>query len=130
MSEVAVPFNTILSEVISNFFMLYKKTYFPVIKAGEVVGVIHIEDVKRVPINQRNDIIVGYLMKKINHFPIINSGANGKEVINQLIKMKNRLHLIAVEDETTNQIIGFIGEDDIVSSLQFMKNQMELSNGY
>ncbi|MFX1497610.1 MAG: site-2 protease family protein [Promethearchaeota archaeon] len=130
ISEIAVPFNTILSEVISNYFMMYKKTYFPVIQGGEVVGIIHIEDVKRVPLNQRHEIIAGYVMKRINYFPIISSSANGKEAITQLIKMKNRPHLVAVKDETTNQVIGFIGEEDIVSSLQFIKNQMEVSRGY
>ncbi|MFW9947465.1 MAG: site-2 protease family protein [Candidatus Odinarchaeota archaeon] len=124
VSEVAIPFTTILSDAIRNYFMIYKKVYFPVINNGVVVGIIHMEDVNRVPLDQRNEMIVGYIMKKLNYFPIINSSDSGKEALNQLIKMKNRPHLVVVKEEKQNRVIGFIGEEDIVSSLQFLKNQI------
>jgi len=124
ISEVAIPFDTILSEAISKFFLVYKKTYFPVIKGGDIVGIIHMEDVKHVPFDQRNHIIVGYLMKNINHFPMISANDTGKEALNQLIKMKTRPHIIIVKDIDQTNVLGFIGEEDIVSSLEFLKSQI------
>lgn len=64
------------------------------------------------------------IMKKLNYFPIINSSDSGKEALDQLIKMKKRPHLVVVKEEKQNRVIGFIGEEDIVSSLQFLKNQI------
>ena len=124
ISQVAIPFNTILSEAINKFFMVYKKTYFPVSKEGDIVGIIHMEDIKNVPYDQRNHMIVGYLMKKITHFPMISANDSGKEALNQLIKMKTRPHIIVVKDIDQTKVLGFIGEEDIVSSLEFLKNQI------
>ena len=124
-AEIAIPFDTILNEAIRDFFMIYKKTYFPVVQNGVLVGIIHIEDVRRVPIEQRNEIIVGYVMKRLSQFPTIASNESGKEVLNLLMKMKDRPHLIIVKNTNTNEILGFIGEEDIVTSLEFLKRQLQ-----
>jgi Zn-dependent protease/predicted transcriptional regulator len=122
--EIKIPFNTIVSDAIRNFFMIYKKTYFPVVQSGEIVGIIHMEDIQRVPLNQRNEMIVGYIMKSLNQFPMILSNASGKDALIELMKIKNRPHIIIVKDSSLNSVLGFIGEEDIVSSLEFLKHQI------
>jgi Zn-dependent protease/predicted transcriptional regulator len=123
-AEIEIPFDTILSDAIRDFFMVYKKTYFPVVQNGVLVGIIHIDDVRRVPIDQRSEIIVGYVMKRLSQFPTIASNESGKEALNLLLKMKNRPHLIVVKNVNTNEVLGYIGEEDIVTSLEFLKRQI------
>ncbi|MFW9969710.1 MAG: site-2 protease family protein [Candidatus Odinarchaeota archaeon] len=124
IANIAIPFNKTVNEAISNYFIPYKKVYFPVIHGGNVVGIIHLEEIKKVPINQRNNIIVGYLMKSISQFPTINQNESGKEILMKLHQMKYRPHLLIVKDVNQNNIIGYIGEDDVLTSLEFLKKNI------
>ncbi|MFX1364005.1 MAG: site-2 protease family protein [Promethearchaeota archaeon] len=120
--KVAIPFNKTVGEAIRNYFIPYNKVYFPVIQGGNIVGIIHLEDIKKVPITQRDDIIVGYLMKKISQFPTISQNKTGKDALIELKQMKDRPHLVIVKENKQNKIIGYIGEDDILTSLKFLRN--------
>ncbi|MFX1313285.1 MAG: site-2 protease family protein [Promethearchaeota archaeon] len=122
--KVAIPFNKTVNEAIKNYFIPYQKVYFPVIQGSKVVGIVHLEDVKKVPMNQRNEIIIGYLMKKISYFPTINQNDTGKDALMKLIQMRDRPHLVIVEDSIQNTIIGYIGEDDLLTSLKFFKDNI------
>ena len=124
IADVAIPFNKTINEAIINYFLPYKKVYFPVIQGGNVVGIIHLEDIKKVPRDQRNEIIVGYLMKKISQFPILSQNKTGKDVLMKLHQMRDRPHLIIVKDFDENAIIGYIGEDDILTSLKYLQNKI------
>ncbi len=124
IADIAIPFNKTVNEAISNYFIPYKKVYFPVIYGGSVVGIIHLEDIKKVPITQRNEIIVGYLMKKISQFPIVNENNTGKDVLMKLTQMKDRPHIVIVYDVNQNNIIGYVGEEDILTSLKFLQNDI------
>ncbi|MFW9902350.1 MAG: site-2 protease family protein [Candidatus Thorarchaeota archaeon] len=124
IADVAIPFNKTINEAITNYFLPYKKVYFPVIQGGNVVGIIHLEDIKKVPIDQRNEIIVGYQMKKISQFPILSQNKTGKDVLMKLHQMRDRPHLIIVKDLNENEIIGYIGEDDILTSLKYLQNKI------
>ncbi|MFX1467101.1 MAG: CBS domain-containing protein [Promethearchaeota archaeon] len=124
MAESVVPFNKTVDEAIKNYFIPYKKIYFPVIQGGNVVGIIHLEDIKKIPINKRNEIIVGYLMKKITQFPTINPNNTGKDVLIKIKEMKDRPHLLIVNDINKENIIGYIGEEDILTSLKFLQNNI------
>ncbi|MFX0006204.1 MAG: site-2 protease family protein [Candidatus Hermodarchaeota archaeon] len=124
IADVAIPFNKTVSEAITSYFIPYKKVYFPVIYGGNVVGIIHLEDIKKVPVNQRNEIIVGYLMKKVSQFPTLSQDETGKNVLMKLNQMRERPHLIIVKDINENKIIGYIGEDDILTSLKFLQNRI------
>ncbi len=122
--EVAIPFNKTVSEAIQNYFIPYNKIYFPVIQGENIVGIIHLEDIKRVSISQRDEIIVGYLMKKISQFPTLSQNKTGKDALIELKKMKDRPHLVIIKDNIQNNIIGYIGEDDILTSLKFFQNNI------
>ncbi|MFX1573663.1 MAG: site-2 protease family protein [Promethearchaeota archaeon] len=124
MPEVAIPFNKTVNDAIKNYFIPYKKVYFPVIQGRNVVGIIHLEDIQKIPITQRNEIIIGYLMKKISQFPRISQNNTGKDALNKLSQMKDRPHLVVVEDINHNDIIGFIGEEDLLTSLKFFQNNI------
>jgi Zn-dependent protease len=114
-----IPFDMLLSDAVKNYFMVYKKKYFSVIQGDKIVGIIHINDIKKIPFNQRDQYIVGYLMRKASGFPSIDESEHGNEVMKKLIRMRTNLHIVAVTHNFNDSIIGFISEDDLISSLQY-----------
>jgi len=119
MPRLKIPFDLSIDEAIRQYFMIYKKSYFPVVQGAKIVGVLHIDDLKNIPTNQRSEYIVGYAMRKLSKFPSIYGKENGKEVMKKLMKMRTKPHLLIVKDQSDDYILGFIGDDDLVSSLKF-----------
>jgi len=119
MPILEIPFDITINEALSNYFMIYKKSYFPVSKGGRIVGIIHIDDIRSIPSYQRSEYIVGYAMRSVSKFPKIDEKDTGKEAMKKLVNMSTKPHLIAVQESEEDYILGFIGEDDLVSSLKF-----------
>ncbi|MFX0104439.1 MAG: M50 family metallopeptidase [Candidatus Hodarchaeota archaeon] len=114
-----IPFDLSLSEAVGEFFIPYKKSFFPVIQGDDIVGIIHIEDIKKIPIWQRSEIIVGYRMRKLSEFPTIDEKKSGKEALKTLNKLNEGPLLIIVKGTDTEEILGFIGKSELLSSLEF-----------
>lgn len=121
MPRLEIPFDISIDAAIQHYFNIYKKPYFPVIRGDNIVGVIHIEDIRKIPSNQRSEYIVGYAMKHLSNFPSIFEKEDGREVMKRLVRMKSKPQLLIVKEESDNYILGFIGEDDLVNSLKFCK---------
>ena len=117
--QIKIPFNMLVIDAIKQYFMIYRKSYFPVVQNNKIVGIVHIEDVRKIPISQRTEIIIGYIMKKISQFPIITETETGKDALVKLTKIKKRPLIIVVQDKNQN-IVGFIGEDELVSTINFL----------
>ena len=117
--KLEIPFNMVINDAIRDFFMPYKKVFFPVIRGNEITGIIHIEDVKKVPVAERSHLIVGYLEKPLSMFPSIYIEETGKNALKKLIEMKSYPHVIVVKTKEDNQIVGFINEQDIYSAIKF-----------
>ena len=58
-------------------------------------------------------------MRKASGFPAIYDSENGKEVMKKLYSSKEKPHFVVVKDDSGEQILGFIGENDIVSTLNY-----------
>ncbi|MFW9781873.1 MAG: site-2 protease family protein [Candidatus Heimdallarchaeota archaeon] len=121
LPRMEIPFTLTISEAIDHYFMLYKKSYFPVMKNGQIVGIIHIDDIKRIPINERSRMIVGYIMRNITDFPMIYDNDLGSDVMKTFLKIDKKPELIVVKEHGADYIVGLIGKDDIVSSINFCK---------
>lgn len=118
LPKLEIPFNTTLSDAIKYYFIPYKKSYFPVIQGSMIVGIIDVNSIKKIPEEQRDDIIVGYLMERISNIPQIMETDTGKTVLKKLRRLKSEPYVIAVKEE--NEIIlGLIGEEDIINSMKF-----------
>jgi Zn-dependent protease len=119
LPKLEIPFDMLVSDAVRKYFMVYKKKYFSVIQGDKIVGVIHINDIKKIPFDQRDISIVGYVMRKVSGFPSVDERELGNEAWKMLVLTKNNPRLIAVKETYGETILGFIGEDDIASSLQF-----------
>jgi len=117
--KLEIPFDTLISEAVRDYFMIYKRPYFSVIQGDTIVGVVHINDIKKIPQNQRHRYIVGYVMRKVSVFPSIDERETGKEVMRKLALTKNKPQLVVVKEANDDYVLGFISEDEIISTLRF-----------
>ena len=117
--HLEIPFDTLISDAMKNYFMIYKRLYFSVIQGDTIVGVVHINDIKKIPQNQRHQYIVGYVMRKASGFPSIDERETGKEVMRKLVLTKNTPRLVVVKETNDDYVLGFIGEDEIISTIRF-----------
>ena len=117
--HLEIPFDTLISDAVKDYFMIYKRLYFSVIQGDTIVGVVHINDIKKIPQNQRHQYIVGYVMRKASGFPSIDERETGKEVMRKLVLTKNNPRLVVVKETNDDYVLGFIGEDEIISTIRF-----------
>ena len=117
--HLEIPFDTLISDAVKDYFMIYKRPYFSVIQGVTIVGVVHINDIKKIPQNQRHQYIVGYVMRKASGFPSIDERETGKEVMRKLVLTKNNPRLVVVKETNNDYVLGFIGEDEIISTIRF-----------
>jgi Zn-dependent protease len=117
--NLQIPFNLPVDVAIREFFIPYKKSYFPVFQKDDIIGIIHIDDIKKIPMQQRSEIIVGYVMRRLSEFPSIDEQRSGKEVLKKLNKLKKDPLILIVKGENNDEILGFIGKSELNSSLEF-----------
>lgn len=117
--NLQIPFNLTLDVAIREFFIPYKKSYFPVFQRDEIIGIIHIEDIKRIPIKQRSEIIVGYVMRRLSEFQSIDVQESGKEALKKFKKINKGPLILIVKGNNAEELLGFIGKGELLSSLEF-----------
>lgn len=117
--KIEIPFEMLIDEAVRKYFMVYKKSYFSVIQGNKIVGVIHMNDIKKIPNEKREEYIVGYAMKKASGFPTIDERESGDEVMKKLARVKEKPQLVVVRGNNNDYVLGFIGEDDLVSTIKF-----------
>ncbi|MFX0036214.1 MAG: site-2 protease family protein, partial [Candidatus Hermodarchaeota archaeon] len=119
ISNLEIPFSIPLDLAFIEYFIRYRKSYFPVIKGEDIIGIIHIDDITRIPVLQRPNYIVGDIMRNVSDFPSIDDNKSGKEALKNLRLMGNIPHIIAVKNKDTQELIGFLGEEELISFLNF-----------
>ncbi|MFX0141810.1 MAG: site-2 protease family protein [Candidatus Hodarchaeota archaeon] len=117
--KLQIPFNLRVDVAIREFFIPYKKSYFPVFQRDEIIGIIHIDDIKKIPMQQRSEVIVGYVMRRLSEFPSIGEQQSGKEALKKLNKLNEEPLILIVKGKNTEEIRGFIGKSELISSLEF-----------
>jgi hypothetical protein len=126
--NLAIPFHTSIDIALRDYFYLYKKSYFPVNQGYDIVGMVHIRDLKKIPINQRTEIIVGNVMKKISDFPSIDDKKSGKVALQRLSIIHDDPVLLVVKDSESERFLGFLGKKELISSLEFWSLHMSNIN--
>ena len=119
LPNLEIPFEITILEALRDYFFPYKRSYFPIAQNKKIVGLVHIEDIKKIPIQQRSKIIIGYIMRKISDFPNIDADDTGKEVMKKLRQSGKKPYIGIVREKSNEELIGFIAEDELISSLKF-----------
>ncbi len=116
--KFVIPFELPLIEGLRDYFIVFSQIYFPVVReGGEIVGIIHLEDIKKIPIEHRYRYIIGDIMNSISDFPIIFKEDTGKDVMKKLLKMEKKPYIAIAKERETQNILGFISELEIIRAL-------------
>jgi Zn-dependent protease len=122
--NLAIPFNIPVDIALRDYFYPYKKSYFPVNQGFDIVGMVHIRDIKKIPFNQRAEINVGNVMKNISEFPSIDDKKSGKIALQRLSMIKDDPVLLVVKDSESERFLGFLGKNELIASLEFWSLHM------
>ncbi|TFF85533.1 MAG: site-2 protease family protein [Promethearchaeota archaeon] len=110
-----IPFDMKIKDAIQQYFMNFRKSYFPVGKDDEIVGIVTIESIQKIPPNQRSELIIGKAMKDISEFPIISEDETAKAAFSK-IRVEEEPKIIIVKDN--GSVAGFITENEIQSAIR------------
>ena len=125
--KFVIPDELPVIDAIKDYFMHFNQSYFPVVKEpGNVVGIIHLNDVKKVPMEQRYRMLVGEIMKDISEFPVVYENETGKEAMKRFVELQNLPHVAVVKQLENENIIGYVGETEIINALKFWELHAEL----
>ncbi|MFX1374255.1 MAG: site-2 protease family protein [Promethearchaeota archaeon] len=120
-----IPFDMSISEAVREFFIPYKRSYFPVVQGNEIVGVVRIADIKRVPTYQRSTYSIRNVMRKISEFEDISKDQTGKDALKKLKQSSRQSHVLIVREKDNGEIIGFIGEDELFFTLKYQSSSIQ-----
>jgi Zn-dependent protease len=122
--NLAIPYHTTIDIALRDYFFPYKKSYFPVNLGFDIVGIAHIQDIKKIKNWQKSEIIIGKIMKKISDFPSIDENQSGKVALKKLNDISEGPILLVVNESESNKFVGFLGKNDLISSLKFWSSHM------
>ncbi|MFX0073414.1 MAG: site-2 protease family protein [Candidatus Hermodarchaeota archaeon] len=117
--QLTIPYDTTINDAFRTYFMVYKKTYFPVSKGNDIVGIIHLEDLKKLSFEQRSVLKIGDYLKSLSEFPSLYLENTGKDALRILVEMKRLPHVVIVRDKMYDNVLGFIGEQDLYNAIKF-----------
>jgi Zn-dependent protease/CBS domain-containing protein len=119
--KFVIPFELPLIDALRDYFMIFSQVYFPVVKeAGNIIGIIHFGDIRKIPIEQRSQYKVGDIMIPIDNFPTIHEEGTGKEALRKLIFMEEKPQILVVQS-IDQEIIGFFDERELLNAIKLME---------
>ncbi len=122
---MGIPSDKSLNLAVSDYFIPYKKSYFPVIQNDEIIGLIYFKDIRQMPIWERSKYNVVDLMIKLSEFQYIDENLSGREVLKKLNTLRKDPLLLIVGEKDNKEIIGFVGKSDLLSSIEFWSLNMD-----
>ncbi|MBD3229052.1 MAG: CBS domain-containing protein [Candidatus Lokiarchaeota archaeon] len=115
-SSDTIPHDMKINDVISQF-MNTRRSFFPVSEDHKIVGIITINNIQKLPPEQRSKEIAGNLMTDISKYPTINQDRTAKKAYRKLSMLETDPRVVLVHDDENN-IVGYIGEREISSALR------------
>ncbi len=119
---VTVPKNITLNQIIDQYFMKYRFGRFPVVESEsnqKFIGVVSLHDVKKFSAEERDEVIVGDMVKTATEKEIVSEDMEVSDAIKKM--SQNDLgHLVIMSGD---RLQGIITKSDV---LKFMKFQTEL----
>jgi predicted transcriptional regulator len=116
--DVSIPKSINVSDAIRDYFMHYKRSYFPVKEGEKITGLIDINSIKNIPMGMRSQKTIGEMMMDLNEFPQIDENESGKKAFTKLQQLEDKPPLVVVKREQAEDIIGFITENEIENALK------------
>jgi predicted transcriptional regulator len=116
--DVSIPDDINLSDAVSNYFMHYKRSYFPVKSGEKLTGLIDINSIKNIPMAARSQKTVQEVMMDLNDFPAVAENESGKKAFKKMQQLEDKPPLVVVRSEEDNKVKGFITQSEIENALK------------
>jgi len=117
--KLEIPFDMLISDALREYFIMYKKSKFPVVRESKITGLIDLNDIEKIPPEQRSRLVVRNAERKLSEYLSISIDENGKEAMRKLMGISKKPRVLAVKEEVNNNVIGFIDEPDLYLALKF-----------
>jgi len=117
----SISFYSTIESAIRDYFIPLKQSYFPVERDGKLVGIIHLVNIRKIPINKRSIFQVGDIMTLIEDFPTITEDQTGEAALKEISRMEKQPHIVVVKEIDNETIVGFIGEEELQYSLKLLQ---------
>jgi len=111
-----------LIDALKDYFANFNQLYYPVVsEPGKFVGILHLDDIKNIPIEERSKYIVGNIMRNIALFPVVYYEETSRDVIKKFSRIENSLHIAVIKESEIGNIINFLSEKELMNALKNIK---------
>jgi CBS domain-containing protein len=109
-----VPPDLPVSDLVYNWVMGTDEHAFPVMQEGRMVGLVCLEDVRRVPREQWNSTLVSEVMTRVHQLDTVSANEDASEAFEKLTRRDVRQIPVVAE----GRLVGLLRRRDIVKWLQ------------
>jgi len=117
--SLEIPSDMLINDALREYFIKYKKSKFPVVSDNKITGMLDIDDIKKLPAEQRTSSYVENVQRTLLEYPSIYLEDTGKEAMRKLVSIRKKPHVLVVKEKANNNTIGFIDEQDLYLALKF-----------
>ena len=111
-----------LIDALKDYFANFNQLYYPVVSdPGKFVGILHLNDIKNVSIEERSKYIVGNIMRDLTLFPVVYYEETSREVIKKFSRIANELHIAIIKESENGKIMNFLSEKELMNALKNIK---------
>lgn len=121
-SVVTVDYNLPVPELIDEYFLKYKYSVFPVMRDGELIGVVRAETIKNLEKEFRNTKTAGTIRTSLSLEMTVKPGDSVSEAMRK-ISVNGMGRVLVISDE--KQLLGIISNTDIVNYLRIYSKVSE-----
>lgn len=103
-----------IDEIIKDYFLVYKQPIYPVYHKDKLLGILSIEKIKEIPLQQRHKELVHDHYIPIKRFPRVKDTDDVYKSFVKLVKQNKR----AIPVLKNNKLVGILSQQRVVSLLR------------
>jgi Zn-dependent protease/predicted transcriptional regulator len=121
---VSVPPEITVQQLVSDYFLVHRHGGYPVVKNGEVLGLVTLQCVRAVPKEQRDYVTVQQAMIPCERTILVKPSLTAFDAMQKMAR--NKVGRVLVVDDS--QLIGIATREDMVRTIQ-TRQDLELGPG-
>jgi CBS domain-containing protein len=121
---LTVPPNITVQQLVSDYLLVHRHGGYPVVKDGEVLGVVTLQCVRVVPKERRDSVTVREAMVPFESTVMVKSSVTALDAMQKMAR--NKVGRVLVIDG--GRLVGMATREDVVRAIQ-MRQELELGPG-
>jgi Zn-dependent protease/CBS domain-containing protein len=115
-APVTVSESVTVDQLVNGYMLGHHHSAFPVVsEAGRPVGLVGLEQVRRIPPERRAAFTVGEVAEALSRVPVVAPDDTGAEVLQRMTSAGSRRALVVDDQE---RLVGIVSHTDLVRALQ------------